>query len=147
MKTQHLENTAVSGSIICILRVQTCASAYLQKYNHKQYGLDVRIQKIHTHAYTPLVITTSCTSLKTAADSAPPEHCGVRFDHLHTSRADMRKCNHCKRASVDVSSNAWSNTGFGANSNHGQVVTNIGYYFGLLVTNLNDATKFLPRPI
>ena len=29
-------------------------------------------------------------------------------------------------------------TGFGANSNQGQVVTSIGDYLGLLVTNLND---------
>ena len=27
-----------------------------------------------------------------------------------------------------------------------QIVTNIGYYFGLLLTNLNDASKKLPRP-
>ena len=35
-------------------------------------------------------------------------------------------------------------TGFGANSNRGQIVTNIGYYPGLLVTNLNDGFICLP---
>ena len=37
-------------------------------------------------------------------------------------------------------------TGFGANSNQGQIVTSIGYYLGLLVTNLNDTRINLPRP-
>ena len=37
-------------------------------------------------------------------------------------------------------------TGFGANSNQGQIVTNIGYYLGLLVTNSNDILIILPRP-
>ena len=37
-------------------------------------------------------------------------------------------------------------TGFGANSNQGQIVTNIGYYLGLLVTNLNDNLIILHRP-
>ena len=37
-------------------------------------------------------------------------------------------------------------TGFGANSNQGQIVTSIGYYLGLLVTNLNDSLINLPRP-
>ena len=27
-----------------------------------------------------------------------------------------------------------------------QIITNIGYYFGLLVANLNDLFKYLPRP-
>ena len=37
-------------------------------------------------------------------------------------------------------------TGFGANSNQGQIVTDIGYYLGLLVTNLNDSLTILPIP-
>ena len=37
-------------------------------------------------------------------------------------------------------------TGFGGNSNQGQIVTNIGYYLGLLVTNSNDSLIILPRP-
>ena len=37
-------------------------------------------------------------------------------------------------------------TGFGANSNQGQIVTNIGYYLGLLVSILNDSLMILPIP-
>ena len=32
------------------------------------------------------------------------------------------------------------------NSNQGQIVTNIGYYLGLLVANSNDSLVILPRP-
>ena len=37
-------------------------------------------------------------------------------------------------------------TGFGANSNQGQIVTDIGYYLGMLVTILNDSLIILPIP-
>ena len=40
----------------------------------------------------------------------------------------------------------YTTTGFGANSNQGQIVTNIGYYLGLLVTNLKKSPVILPIP-
>ena len=37
-------------------------------------------------------------------------------------------------------------TQFGANSKQGQIVINIGYYLGMLDTNLNENLIILPRP-
>ena len=34
-------------------------------------------------------------------------------------------------------------TGVGANSIHGQIVTNVGFYLGMLETNLNDSLIIL----
>ena len=56
----------------------------------------------------------------------------------------------CLRVSAFTRDEYWvsfgESTGFGANSNQGQIVTNIGYYLGLFVTNSNDSLIVLPKP-
>ena len=39
---------------------------------------------------------------------------------------------------------SFASTGFGVNSNHSQIVTSVGYYSGLLLTNLNESLISYP---
>ena len=50
-----------------------------------------------------------------------------------------------RSARVDAKRELHACTGIGANSNQFEIVTSIGNYLGLLVTNLNGISKILPR--
>ena len=52
----------------------------------------------------------------------------------------------CEKFEMRLLRTRKNSTGFVANNDQGQIVTNIGYYLGLLVANLNDSLIIPPIP-